>query len=404
MDVSAVHHGGTLLRYSASLLGYGFYGDIIRDSEKKRWMGLIRYDFSGGSAGRGAPVRSRSSPGPACKAPAGGERPSQRLRAVSLAGSGCPGSHPLVARGAPAPRPVSCWAAGAQARPEGPGGHGPRPGASQRPGLSRWPGDTADRLGGAERRPCQLCPKRGLRVTRTSRASRPRRDPQAETSELAGHVVWALRGHRWRWWPLCQHQKQPWWPTVASRPALPHRVWGPGPAARRAVRRGGDSPPRVRASLRPARSSQLARPRKRITSVSRRQVTLWPCPLSPAPRPEDLSVPSLLRRDGVLPPGTAHRGVPEGREALPSRVSARPPCLPLVAWRGVAWAGRVGRYFPDTLGPAHTHPERSRHASPATVRVPRMGLGGGGQRGGEATAPPGAGPPSRRCPRRGSEG
>lgn len=260
---------------------------------------------------------------------------------MSLAGSGCPGSHPLVARGAPAPRPVSCWAAGAQARPEGPGGHGPRPGASQRPGLSRWPGDTADRLGGAERRPCQLCPKRGLRVTRTSRASRPRRDLQAETSELAGHVVWALRGHRWRWWPLCQHQKQPWWPSVASRPALPHRVWGPGPAARRAVRRGGGSPPRVRASLRPARSSQLARLRKRITSVSRRQVTPWPCPLSPAPRPEDLSVPSLLRRDGVLPPGTAHRGVPEGREALPSRVSARPPCLPLVAWRGVAWRGRA---------------------------------------------------------------
>lgn len=80
MDVSAVHHGGTLLRYSASLLGYGFYGDIIRDSEKKRWMGLIRYDFSGGSAGRGAPVRSRSSPGPACKAPTGGARPSQRPR------------------------------------------------------------------------------------------------------------------------------------------------------------------------------------------------------------------------------------------------------------------------------------------------------------------------------------
>lgn len=154
-----------------------------------------------------------------------------------------PWEPPLVAWGAPAPRPVSCWAAGAQARPEGPGGHGPRPGASQRPGLSRWPGDTADRLGGAERRPCQLCPERGLRVTRTSRASRPRRDPQAETSELAGHIVWALRGHRWRWWPLCQHQKQPWWPSVASRPALPHRVWGPGPAARRAVRRGGDSPP-----------------------------------------------------------------------------------------------------------------------------------------------------------------
>ncbi|EPQ20101.1 Ceramide kinase, partial [Myotis brandtii] len=42
----AVHHHGALLRYSVSLLGYGFYGDIIKDSEKKRWMGLIRYDFS----------------------------------------------------------------------------------------------------------------------------------------------------------------------------------------------------------------------------------------------------------------------------------------------------------------------------------------------------------------------
>ncbi|KAM9672261.1 ceramide kinase isoform 1-T1 [Trichechus inunguis] len=47
MDVSAVHHNSTLLRYSVSLLGYGFYGDIIKDSEKKRWMGLVRYDFSG---------------------------------------------------------------------------------------------------------------------------------------------------------------------------------------------------------------------------------------------------------------------------------------------------------------------------------------------------------------------
>ena len=50
MDVSAVHHNSTLLRYSVSLLGYGFYGDIIRDSEKKRWMGLARYDFSGSPA------------------------------------------------------------------------------------------------------------------------------------------------------------------------------------------------------------------------------------------------------------------------------------------------------------------------------------------------------------------
>ncbi|XP_004438101.1 PREDICTED: ceramide kinase [Ceratotherium simum simum] len=47
MDVSSVHHNSTLLRYFVSLLGYGFYGDIIKDSEKKRWMGLARYDFSG---------------------------------------------------------------------------------------------------------------------------------------------------------------------------------------------------------------------------------------------------------------------------------------------------------------------------------------------------------------------
>lgn len=49
MDVSSVHHNSTLLRYSVSLLGYGFYGDVIKDSERKRWMGLARYDFSGES-------------------------------------------------------------------------------------------------------------------------------------------------------------------------------------------------------------------------------------------------------------------------------------------------------------------------------------------------------------------
>nr|XP_023487113.1 ceramide kinase [Equus caballus] len=47
LDVSSVHHNSTLLRYFVSLLGYGFYGDIIKDSEKKRWMGLARYNFSG---------------------------------------------------------------------------------------------------------------------------------------------------------------------------------------------------------------------------------------------------------------------------------------------------------------------------------------------------------------------
>jgi ceramide kinase len=49
MDVCSVHHNNTFLRYSISLLGYGFYGDVLADSERKRWMGPARYDFSGGS-------------------------------------------------------------------------------------------------------------------------------------------------------------------------------------------------------------------------------------------------------------------------------------------------------------------------------------------------------------------
>lgn len=47
MDVCSVHHHNTFLKYSVSLLGYGFYGDVLTDSEKNRWMGPARYDFSG---------------------------------------------------------------------------------------------------------------------------------------------------------------------------------------------------------------------------------------------------------------------------------------------------------------------------------------------------------------------
>lgn len=28
-------------------MGYGFYGDVLKDSEEKRWMGAVRYDLSG---------------------------------------------------------------------------------------------------------------------------------------------------------------------------------------------------------------------------------------------------------------------------------------------------------------------------------------------------------------------
>ncbi|KAL6459897.1 hypothetical protein MHYP_G00316560 [Metynnis hypsauchen] len=47
LDVCSVHQNNAFLRYSVSLLGYGFYGDVLMDSERKRWMGPARYDISG---------------------------------------------------------------------------------------------------------------------------------------------------------------------------------------------------------------------------------------------------------------------------------------------------------------------------------------------------------------------
>ncbi|CAN9508287.1 unnamed protein product [Ophioblennius macclurei] len=47
MDVCSVHHKNIFLKYSVSLLGYGFYGDVLADSERKRWLGPARYDLSG---------------------------------------------------------------------------------------------------------------------------------------------------------------------------------------------------------------------------------------------------------------------------------------------------------------------------------------------------------------------
>ncbi|KAG2660307.1 ceramide kinase-like isoform X2 [Panicum virgatum] len=35
------------VRYAASFAGYGFYGEVIRESENYRWMGPARYDISG---------------------------------------------------------------------------------------------------------------------------------------------------------------------------------------------------------------------------------------------------------------------------------------------------------------------------------------------------------------------
>ena len=47
MDVATVFHGARFLKYNVSLLGYGFYGDCILDSEANRWMGPKRYDWEG---------------------------------------------------------------------------------------------------------------------------------------------------------------------------------------------------------------------------------------------------------------------------------------------------------------------------------------------------------------------
>lgn len=47
LDISSVHTNQTLLRLYASVLSYGYLGDVLRDSEKFRWMGPQRYDYSG---------------------------------------------------------------------------------------------------------------------------------------------------------------------------------------------------------------------------------------------------------------------------------------------------------------------------------------------------------------------
>ena len=47
LDVATVHHDNQFLRYNISLLGYGFYGDCLLDSEQNRWMGPRRYTWAG---------------------------------------------------------------------------------------------------------------------------------------------------------------------------------------------------------------------------------------------------------------------------------------------------------------------------------------------------------------------
>ena len=53
VDVCSIHTAGQLLRYSLSMITYGFFGDVLQDSEKLRWLGPMRYNVAG-QAGRQA--------------------------------------------------------------------------------------------------------------------------------------------------------------------------------------------------------------------------------------------------------------------------------------------------------------------------------------------------------------
>lgn len=47
MDVCSVWHDDSFMKYSISLMAYGYFGDIIKESEKLRWVGPRRYDVAG---------------------------------------------------------------------------------------------------------------------------------------------------------------------------------------------------------------------------------------------------------------------------------------------------------------------------------------------------------------------
>lgn len=47
LDVCCVKRKNEVLRYSVVMVAYGFFGDVMHDSEKLRWMGPKRYDVAG---------------------------------------------------------------------------------------------------------------------------------------------------------------------------------------------------------------------------------------------------------------------------------------------------------------------------------------------------------------------
>lgn len=47
LDLCSIKNGENLLRFYASVMSYGFLGDVALDSERYRWMGPSRYNYSG---------------------------------------------------------------------------------------------------------------------------------------------------------------------------------------------------------------------------------------------------------------------------------------------------------------------------------------------------------------------
>lgn len=47
IDVTGVFHKDQFITYNVSMLAYGYYGDVLVDSEQHRWMGPKRYDWCG---------------------------------------------------------------------------------------------------------------------------------------------------------------------------------------------------------------------------------------------------------------------------------------------------------------------------------------------------------------------
>lgn len=47
LDLSSFHNNNGLVKFYASVMSYGYLGDVAFESEKFRWMGPKRYDYSG---------------------------------------------------------------------------------------------------------------------------------------------------------------------------------------------------------------------------------------------------------------------------------------------------------------------------------------------------------------------